>query len=67
MNTNPSISADIANVNNGVIVTVRSEAGKIPPYFRTTKEKRLIFKDWKSRDFTGDNDRNDNHWNKGTN
>jgi hypothetical protein len=39
IDTNPSINADTANVNNGVMVTVRSEAGKIPPYFRTTKEK----------------------------
>lgn len=39
--TNPSINADKARVNNGVIVTVKSEAGNIPPYFRTTKIEKI--------------------------
>jgi hypothetical protein len=42
MDTNPSINAEIASVSNGVIVTVRSDAGKIPPYFRTTKIQTTI-------------------------
>ena len=40
IDTNPSISADIASVSKGKMVTVRSDAGNIPPYLRTTRERR---------------------------
>ena len=43
-NTYPSINADKANVNNGVTVTVKSDAGKISPYFSTTKIHNRIEK-----------------------
>ena len=35
--TNPSINAEIARASNGVTITVISEAGNIPPNFKTTK------------------------------
>lgn len=42
--TNPSINADIASVSRGVMVTVRSDAGKMPPYLRTTKGREEGFR-----------------------
>jgi hypothetical protein len=57
MDTNPSINAEIARVSNGVMVTVSSDAGKIPPNFRTTKIQTTIhFKNSQFLDFTSNND-----------